>query len=157
MQTDNLDSAIQNELRLIEAIKQHSRRLTAPLLIVLVKTFVPPVLVFLAFVVFGPVLVPAIVQLTGGFIFPNTLYIAGMLVTIFLVWRVWQWSEARFGGLGLMRRLNQVTIAVFKVERAIDAARARPEQADLAAISRLTQHAWGVYQETMRAYGFEVE
>lgn len=157
MQSDNLDTIIQDELRLIEAIKQNSRRLTAPLLALLVKTFVPPVLVFLAFVVFAPVLIPAVERLTSGLIFANTLYIAGLLITIFLVWRVWRWSEARFGGLALTRRLNQVTMAVFNVEKAIDAAKTRPEQADAASITHLTRHAWDVFQETMRAYGFEVE
>jgi hypothetical protein len=48
-------------------------------------------------------------------------------------------------------------MAVFNVEKAIDTAKAQPEQADLTNITRLTRHAWDVYQETLRAYGFEVE
>lgn len=155
--TSSLDSAIQDELRLIEAIKQNSRRLTAPLLIVLVKTFIPPALVFVAFTLLGPVLVPVIERLTGGVLFPSTLYIAGLLLTIFLVWRVWRWSETRFGGVALLRRLGQVTMAVFKVEKAIDAARANPTPAEVQQVRALTRRAWDVYAETMRAYGLKVE
>ncbi|MBI5666968.1 MAG: hypothetical protein HZC41_03100 [Chloroflexi bacterium] len=155
--TSPLDFAIQEELRLVEAIKQNSRRLTAPLLVVLVKTFVPPALVFVAFAVFGPVVVPVIERLSGGVLFPSTLYIAGFLLTILLVWRVWRWSETRFGGVVLLRRLGQVTMAVLNVEKAIDAARANPSQASVQQVRALTRRAWDLYAEAMRAYGLEVE
>lgn len=155
--TSSLDTAIQDELRLIEAIKYNSRRLTVPVLVVLIKTFAPPLLLFVAFTLPGPVLVPSLSRLSGDLIYPSTLYIAWVLLTIFLVWRVWRWSEARFGGVGLLRRLGRVTMAVLNVEKAIDVARANPAQADVNHISTLTQQAWDMYSEAMRACGLKVE
>ncbi len=155
----DLDDTLQTERQLIEAIKRSSRRLTLPLLAVLVKTFALPVLALAALSALNIFLRQLIERLLPGSSFSGAVYVAGLLVAFWLTYQVWRRSENRFGGWALVRRLGQVTMAVLNVERAIDAARVKPNptEDDLAAISALSETAWTIYVETMQAYGLQVE
>lgn len=159
MQTNDLDQAIQNELRLIAAIKTNTRRLNAPLYGVLLRTFLPPAAVF-GLLGAAIILVSQTVErLTPGTFLNITVYVIGLIATIWLTRRAWFWAEARFGGMKLLRRLGQVTMAVLQAEKAVEAGRAKaaPTPDDIAHIAAQTQAAWNVYTEAMRAYGLQVE
>lgn len=155
----DLDEALQNERRLVEAIKRNSRRLTLPLLAVLVKTFALPVLALAVLSALNIFLRQLIERLLPGSPLSGTLYVVGLLVTFWLAYQVWRRSEKRFGGAALVRHLGQVTMAVMNVERAIDAARVKPAptEDDLAAVAALSETAWTTYVEAMQAYGLQVE
>lgn len=153
----SLEAAIQEEQQLIEAIKHHSRRLTLPLLAVLLKTFAPPVLVFGLSTTATMFAASETERLAPGLGFSTTVQIVGLVVTLVLMWRVWRWAERRFGGGALLRRLRQVTAAVLTIEKVIDAAKANPDPEAIARISHLTHHTWSLFVEAMRACGLEVE
>lgn len=154
---DPYETILRERLQLVETIKVNTRRLSARLLGVLIKTFLPPALMFAccaALLTFVHALVLA--RWPDSFL-ATTLYIAGLLLTIFLMWRVWRWSEARFGGAGLVRRLGSVTLTVFAVEKAVDAAGQQPSPQDADRIIALAERAWDVYTEAMQTYGLQVE
>lgn len=152
----SLDSAIQEKQHLIEAITYNSRRLTLPLLAVLLKTFAPPVLVFGVTATVTMLLAGETERRAPGLGLSTTVQIVGLIVTLVLMWRVWRWAEARFGGGALLRRLRQVTLAVFALETAIDAAKAQPTPTDVEQINHLNHHTWKLFTDTLRAYGLEV-
>ncbi|MBZ0279095.1 MAG: hypothetical protein K8L97_00060 [Anaerolineae bacterium] len=155
-----LDESIQRERELIETIKRNSQQQSNRALLVILKTFAAPLVVFLAV---GGVGVTALRYVestfgTGGGVSLLTA-ISVTLVMIAATVSAWRWSERQFGGAAFVGRLFRVTRQVLEAEQAIERAKAKPqpELRDLTEIESLTQAAWATYAEAMRGIGLSVE
>jgi hypothetical protein len=155
----SLDESIQTERDLIDAIRQNSRRLTLPILIVMLKTFAIPVGVFvLAWIASGYIRGWVAENFQDGSL-NSTTFLSTTLATFALTWIAWRWAEKRFGGLRLIRRLGSVSRAVLRVETAIETARRSesPAPQELTEIDRLAHEAWDTYVNAMHESGFQVD
>jgi hypothetical protein len=155
----SIDDGLQTERDLIDAIRRNSRRLTLPILLIILKTFAVP---FGAFIVGW---------LASGYIrgwaaenfqsdaLNSTTYLSTTLATFALTWIAWRWAERRFGGLRMIRGLGRVSRAVLRVETAIETARRKesPAPEDVSEIDRLAHAAWDTYTEAMRESGLQVD
>lgn len=151
----SLDETIQIERNLIEAIRRNSRRLTIPIMLILLKTFAVPLAIFIAVWIASGSLRS---YLDAAYSDPtlNTMTnLSTTVVTLVLTLVAWRWSEKRYGGLKLIRGLGRVSQSVLRVERAIEATRQTqiPAPEDLTEIDRLAHNAWDTYVQAMREAG----
>ncbi len=155
----SLDDSIQRERDLVAAIKQGTRRYTSAMLKALFLTLLFPYLAFMAAWIGG--------DYARGYVNANfdssftslTTSLSSFIVLFAATYYTWRWSEKRFGGLALARRLLGISRGVLRVEQALDELKRKPqpESADYLHIEELTQSAWQVYLQSMREAGFPVE
>jgi len=154
-----LEDSIQREQALIETIKRHSQRVSNRALLVILKTFAAPLIVFLAV---GGVGVAALRYVETTFGAGDGLsLLTAVSVTLAMIAATisaWRWSEKQFGGAAFVGRLFKVTRQVFAAEQAIERAKAKPqpELRDLTEIEGLTKGAWATFTEAMWGIGVEV-
>jgi hypothetical protein len=155
----SLEESIRTERELIAAIRASSRRLSIPILMVIVKTFAIPFLAFIALLIVGGYFRAFMNNQFQDAGVNSSAQFAAALATVAGTVITWRWAERRFGGLALVRRLATVSRAVLRVEQAIESARAQPSIApdELARIDVLANEAWDTYQHAMRASGLPVD
>jgi hypothetical protein len=155
----SLEESIRTERELIAAIRASSRRLSIPILMVIVKTFAVPFLAFIALLIMGGYFRAFMNNQFQDVGVNSTAQFAAALLTVAGTVIAWRWAERRFGGLTLVRRLATVSRAVLRVEQAIESARSQstPAADDLARIDALANEAWDTYLHTMRASGLPVD
>jgi hypothetical protein len=155
----SIDDSLQTERDLIEAIRNSSKRLTLPILLIILKTLLVPVVVFIvAWIASGYIRGWAAEKFLNDSL-NSTTYLSTTLATFALTWIAWRWAEARFGGLRLIRGLARVSRAVLRVETAIETARRKeaPAPEDLTEIDRLAHAAWDTYSGAMHESGLQVD
>lgn len=151
----SLDETIQIERNLIEAIRRSSRQLTGSIMLILLKTFAVPLIVFVVTWVIGGYLRSYVDANFRDASLTTLTTISTSLVSLGLTWAAWRWSEKRYSGLKLVRGLGRVSQSVLRVERAIEATRQTqiPAPEDLTEIDRLAHAAWDTYVQAMREVG----
>lgn len=155
----SLEDSIRTERELIDAIRASSRRLSFPILLVIVKTFAVPLLAFIVLWFAGGYFRAFMNNQFQDTSINSTAQLAAALATVAGTIIAWRWAERRFGGLSLIRRMAGISRAVLRVEQAIETARARNTATsdDLARIDALAQEAWDTYVRSMRESGFQVD
>jgi hypothetical protein len=158
MVTNNaLEDAIRAKTELMERIKGSTRRLTMPILGKLVRTALPPYLVFMACWVVGSYAREYVANsFNDNSLNTLTAFTSG-LVLLGLTWSAARWTERRYGGFALLGRLLGISRSVLTVEQAIDAARANPSPEAIRAVHAQVREAWTSYVQAMAASGFTVE
>ncbi len=151
----SLDETMQIERNLIEAIRRSSRRLSLPIMWILLKTFAVPLAVFVVVWIVSGTLRSYLDAAYQDASLNTMTNLSTTLVTLALTWAAWRWSEKRFGGLKLIRGLVRVSQSVLRVERAIEATRQTqiPAPEDLTEIDRLAHAAWDTYVQAMDEVG----
>lgn len=154
----SLEEAIAIKSELMDAIRAQSRKLTVPIMLVMLKTFGIPVLVFLAAWIAGGYFRAFMNNQFQDASINSSAQVAASIAVVALTVVAWRWSEKRFGGIGLLRRLAGVSRAVLQVETAIETAKGKPAPSsdEIAEIDHLAHEAWNTYVKAMRAYGFQV-
>jgi hypothetical protein len=154
-----LEQVIQTERELIDAIRSSSRRLTIPILLVLLKTFAIPLLAFVATWIIGGYFRAWMHNQFQDAGIDSSAQLAVAIATIAVTVVVGRWAEQRFGGFALIRRLMGISRAVLDVETALEAVRTKPAPTrdELAQIDTMAHDAWNTYAEAMKAYGFQVD
>ncbi|MCB9450059.1 MAG: hypothetical protein H6672_01400 [Anaerolineaceae bacterium] len=158
MNPSTLESAIQDELELIAAIKQTSNRLSLPVIGVLVKTLALPFVVFTILGGLG-VLARQYVDTTFQDNFLSlTTTISSYIVLLVGTWATWRWSDQRFGGATLFKGLFSVLQQVARIETAIEQAKTTGDADPATAehISGMAYAAWEQYFHVMQDAGIPV-
>jgi hypothetical protein len=155
----SLDDSIQRERDLVEAIKRGTRRHTRAILRALFLTLLFPYLAFMVAWLGGNYARAYVNDNFQSSFMSLSTSISSFVVLFAATYYVWRWSEKRFGGLALTRRLMGIAQHVLQVEKAIETVKRKPqtESADFVEIEELTQAAWQQYLQIMREAGFPVE
>jgi hypothetical protein len=158
MVTNNaLEDAVRAKTELMERIKSNTRRLTVPILVKLLRTVLPPYLVFMALWVAGSYARSYVANTFNDSSLNTLTALTSGLVLLALTWAAARWTERRFGGFALLGRLFGISRSVLTVEQAIDAAKGNPSQEAIRAVHAQVQTAWEGYINAMAASGFTVE
>ncbi|MBL8155826.1 MAG: hypothetical protein JNM70_16710 [Anaerolineae bacterium] len=155
----SIEDSLQTERELIEAIKRTSRRRSLPMLGRFALTLILPYLVFMGLWLLGDT-VRAYVDVTFGQSFLNfTTALSTLLVLFMGTWVVWRWSEKRFGGLALVRRLLGISRSVLAVDEAIDALKAQADPAPEAIrqVQEMAYQVWDQYLKAMDDSGMPIQ
>lgn len=146
----SIEDSLQTERELIEAIKRTSRRRSLPMLGRFALTLILPYLVFMGLWLLGDT-VRAYVDVMFRQSFLNfTTALSTLLVLFMGTWAAWRWSEKRFGGLALLRRLLGVSRSVLAVDEAIAALKTQTDPAP-EAIRHVQEMAYAVWDQYLKA------
>lgn len=159
MDNHSIESVIQDELELVAAIKQTSNRLALPVVLVLVKTLVLPLLVFMLLGLVGVLARQYVDNAFQDEFLSFTTTLSSYIVLLGGTWYTLRWSDRRFGGASLIKGLGGVLRQVARLETAIEGAKASgdTDPATAERLSSMAYAAWEHYTGVMQAAGFSVD